>query len=163
MESSSSITKWIFIGLAVFLFWTFGKPLLFGGKQSPFQPQTSDWSEPPMAGRPPEELCTIKGERYEAVLSSRGASLKNLFLTDSQRPDYRAYEKSKPFMGAKPLGAMDLVTTKNEELPKEMAAAQLAPLGLERRMPLDTDLRVVGADDKAQQVGFDSFDWKLGE
>lgn len=158
----SSITKWIFIGLAVFLFWTFGKPLIFDGKQSPVQPQVADQSEPPMETRPAEELCTIQGDRYEAVLSTRGASMKHLRLTDDRRPDYRAYGPSRPFVGSQPLGQMDLVTTKNEELPKEQAAAQLAPLGLETRMPLHTDLRVGGADDKVQQVRYDSFDWKLG-
>ncbi len=157
----SSITKWLFIGLAVFLFWTFGKPLIFGGKQSPVQPQVADQSEPPMESRPAEELCALKGDRFEAVLSTRGASLKHFTLTDQQRPDYRAYENSRPFMGARPIGPMDLVTTKNEELPKEQAAAQLAPLGLETRMPLHGDLRAPGADDKVQQVRFDSFDWKL--
>jgi YidC/Oxa1 family membrane protein insertase len=157
----SSITKWLFIGLAVFLFWTFGKPLLFGGKQSPFQPQVNDWSEAPMEARPAEDVCSLKGDRFEAVLSTRGASLKHLTLTDQQRPDYRSYEKSRPFMGANPIGPMDLVTTKNEELPKEQAGAQLAPLGLETRMPLHGDLRVPGADDKVQQVRFDSLDWKI--
>src|SRR5438128_381896 len=39
----------------------------------------------PANERPNEgELCTIKGRRFEAVLASRGAGLRNLTLTDPQ-------------------------------------------------------------------------------
>jgi YidC/Oxa1 family membrane protein insertase len=117
MEQRGSIIKWLFLGLAIMLFFQFGKPLLFGSSADERQPFGDVRDDSHAAERAPEEACTVEGERFKAELSSRGGSLRHLWLTE---PRYRDKASKQP---------IDLVTT-----------------SLESRMPLRTDLRIPGAD-----------------
>jgi YidC/Oxa1 family membrane protein insertase len=125
-----NILKWLFIGLAILLFFQFGMPLISGKGGDEVQPYVVDTQAP--SDRTAEEVCVIETERFKAELSSRGGSLRHLWLT---QPKYQVSKN-----GTK--GPVDLVTTT-----------------LESRMPLRTDLRVVG--DAAQQIPFNDLDWKL--
>ncbi|WP_437727361.1 membrane protein insertase YidC [Sorangium sp. So ce861] len=126
----SNIAKWLFLGLAIILFIQFGKPLLFGESAEQLQPLDVNDSTAP-AERAPAEACVIDGDRFKAELSTRGGSVRHLWMTD---PKYTT--------GNGERRPMDLVTT-----------------SLESRMPLRTDLRLPGGN--AQQVPFDDLDWKL--
>src|SRR5271170_7288509 len=77
-----SITKWLFVGVAVYLFATFGFPLLFPSKAPAIQPYLRD--ETAAAEHAPQETCTIDGARFQAELSTSGASLRHLYLKDRQ-------------------------------------------------------------------------------
>ncbi|WP_437666557.1 membrane protein insertase YidC [Sorangium sp. So ce1182] len=126
----SNIAKWLFLGLAIILFIQYGKPLLFGNAAEQLQPLDVNDSTAP-AERAPAEACVIDGPRFKAELSTRGGSLRHLWMTD---PKYMtANGERRP---------MDLVTT-----------------SLESRMPLRTDLHLPGGN--APQVPFDDLDWKL--
>jgi YidC/Oxa1 family membrane protein insertase len=132
MERSSTL-KWVLLALAAFLFYKVGWPTLFGSKEPQRQPLTiDDAAAPAETARGKEELCSIVGPRFQAELSTRGASLRHFRLSDAK------YASSTD-PGAAPI---DLVTTSREA-----------------RMPLRTDLRLPGAAN--QQVDFDDFDWKL--
>jgi len=110
----SSVLRWGVIAIAILLFYKFGWPLISGQNGDKGQvtsaveaPQISPPGFAPdridAAGTPapPEgELCTIKGVRYEAQLSSRGAALTHYYLTDAN------YERST---------AHDLSTTPDHE------------------------------------------------
>ncbi|KYF54362.1 hypothetical protein BE08_34440 [Sorangium cellulosum] len=126
----SNIAKWLFLGLAILLFIQFGRPLLFGNAEEQLQPLDVNDSTAP-AERAPEEACVIDGPRFKAELSTRGGSLRHLWMTD---PKYAT--------GNGDPRPMDLVTT-----------------SLESRMPLRTDLRLPGGS--APQVPYDDLDWKL--
>jgi YidC/Oxa1 family membrane protein insertase len=99
----SSVLRWGVIAMAILVFYKWGWPLVSGQSG---KPQTvavveapivsspdfaRDEIDAPNAGEgrtpaPPEgELCTIKGVRFEAELSSRGAALTHFRLTD---PNY---------------------------------------------------------------------------
>lgn len=96
----NSVLRWVVIAAALLLFWKFGMPLFSGSKEKGQQvpPETytnapgfvPDDLDPPAepGGAPnkPEEgeLCTIKGARFEATLSSRGAALTHFVLRDAQ-------------------------------------------------------------------------------
>ncbi|WP_437329224.1 membrane protein insertase YidC [Sorangium sp. So ce381] len=111
----SNIAKWLFLGLAIILFFQFGKPLLFGHSAPQLQPLDVNDSTAP-AERAPAEMCVIDGDRFRAELSTHGGSLRHLWMTD---PKYTT--------GNGERRPMDLVTT-----------------SLESRMPLRTDLRLPG-------------------
>ncbi|WP_437281430.1 membrane protein insertase YidC [Sorangium sp. So ce375] len=111
----SNIAKWLFLGLAIILFFQFGKPLLFGEGAPQLQPLDVNDSTAP-AERSPAETCVIDGDRFKAELSTHGGSLRHLWMTD---PKYTT--------GNGERRPMDLVTT-----------------SLESRMPLRTDLRLPG-------------------
>lgn len=110
----SSVLRWGVIAIAILLFYKFGLPLItgHGGEKGQVTaaveaPQISPPGFAPdqidAAGTPPPpegELCTIKGLRYEAQLSSRGAAVTHYFLTDAN------YERSQ---------AHDLSTTPDHE------------------------------------------------
>jgi YidC/Oxa1 family membrane protein insertase len=132
-----SITKWLFLGLAIFFLMTQGKKL-FGTKASDLQPLAglNDATAPALDKRAPEQTCAIEGPRFRAELSTRGASLRHFYLADKR------YDTD-----GRPL---DLVST-----------------SLESRMPLRTDLRTpedikapAGEAIKGQ-VAYDDFDWTL--
>ncbi len=127
-----SLTKWLLFGLAILLFWTFGRKAIFGDSAVQLQPLTiNDSTAAPAESRPAEQICEIKGDRFDAKLSSRGGSLRSFVLTDAKY--HQTEKKDQP---------IDMVTT-----------------GLESRMPLRTDLRLPGGS--AQQVPYDDLDWKL--
>lgn len=129
----SSILRWVLIGVAVFLLIQFGLPLITGekkGGQSELQPLgPRDDSAP--AERKPAEICKISGPRFDAELSTRGASLTHLVMGD-EKYALEVDGKKEP---------IDLVTT-----------------SLDSRMPLRTDLRTPEGDN---QVPFNDLDWEL--
>ena len=113
----SSVLRWGVIAIAIFLFYKFGWPLISGSNDkpqftaAPEEPTISapafvpDALDPPVKpgelNQPPEgELCKIKGQRFEATLSSRGAAITHYNLTD---PNYARSE------------AADLSTTPDHE------------------------------------------------
>jgi YidC/Oxa1 family membrane protein insertase len=105
----SSVLRWLFIGLLAIAFWKWG-PQLLGSKSGSEQALPvetyinapdfiPDAVDPPgetnKPWQPPEgELCTIKGNRFEAELSSRGASLRHLLLTDPKYAQSEAHDVS---------------------------------------------------------------------
>jgi len=95
----STVIRWVIIAVAVIVFWKWGMPLLSGkGGESaqnvpaekytnapdfapdPIDPPSSEQKETPK----PEELCTVRGNRFEATLSSRGAGVTHYKLLDAQ-------------------------------------------------------------------------------
>lgn len=127
-----SILRLLLIGLGLFLFMQWGWPALTGKSHAEErQPLgAADWSVP--AARAPEQLCSIKGDRFEAEVSSRGASLRHLRLSD--------VKYSRTGHGEQPI---DLVST-----------------SLEYRMPLRTDLFAPGVEASKQQIEFHDIDWR---
>ncbi len=101
MLDRDTVVRWVVIAGGLLLFYLYGWPLLHGSSERAgldpvpaeryvdapgFVPDSID---PPLAGHPtndpPEgDLCTVHGGRFDAVLSSRGAGVKNLFLRDRQ-------------------------------------------------------------------------------
>src|SRR4029077_18728955 len=140
----NTIVRWIFIASIMALGYYF-----FYGKKSGeavaqvtgetyldapgFAPDVLDVEpgrpEPPPP--PPGEICTIHGQRFEAELSSRGAGVTHLRLTDPR------YSQS---------AAADLSTTPDHERWRNLRT-------LFRRVGSPAS-----ADD---QVQYDRFDWKL--
>ncbi len=134
MESKGSLFRWIFIGLAVFLAIKFGSRF-FGGDEgkTELQPLMQESRRVPDV-RLPERTCEIRTDRFAAVLTSWGASLKHFQLTTAK---YR--RKGTP---------IDLATTPDWEF----------------LMQLRTNLRneaVLPADDPNWQIDFDNVDFQL--
>ncbi len=134
----NSITKWLLLGLAIFLFWQYGRKAIgIGPTANEHQPIVllADATAP--TPRNEEQICRLETGDFKAELSTRGASLQHFVLKNGNY--YQTNEKD-PYDRT---GKMDLVTTPSEG-----------------RMPLRTDLRspVAGA---AQQMQFDDVDWKL--
>lgn len=133
MERKGSLSRWIFIGVAIFLALQFGKKFFGGEGKSELQPLTQESRNLP-AVRLPEQTCDIWTDRFRAVLSTRGASLKHFQLTTGK---YR--RKGTP---------IDLATTPELEL----------------RQQLRTNLRneaVLPPQDPSWQIDFDSVDYQL--
>ena len=129
-----SITRWLFIGLAVFLALQFG-PKLFGSDgKSELQPLTQESRVLP-SPRQAERTCDLWTDRFRAVLTSHGASLKHFQLTTAK------YQRK----GAIPI---DLSTTPDMEL----------------RQQLRTNLRndaVMPPGDANWQIAYDNVDYEL--
>jgi YidC/Oxa1 family membrane protein insertase len=131
-----SILRLLLIGLGLFLFMQWGWPALTGKGHGSDERQplgAADWSMP--AVRAPERFCSIKGDRFEAELSTRGASLRHLWLTDAK------YSRSGK--GGDPI---DLVTPSLREF----------------RSPLRTDLVAPFTDPSKEQLAYHDVDWTLG-
>jgi YidC/Oxa1 family membrane protein insertase len=151
-----SILKWVFFGLAIMLFMQFGWPAIFGSGSTEVQPIGIVQTAPPE--RAPEQICSItaEGSLFVAELSSRGASLRHVALTEPKyswktNDKYLQEAPTKFRMEANPLKTpvgggdrvpIDLVTTTREDV-----------------MPLRTDFR--SPDAPNQQVEWNDFDWKL--
>lgn len=134
----SSITRWLFIGLAVFLFINYGLPLFTGeGSKTEVQPLgVEDVATPSERAEPMR--CALEGPRFNAQLTTRGAAVEHLTVRgDAERPD--------KYIDHKTGTATELVTTT-----------------LEKRAPLRSNLRVP-ATDAAQQLDYADFDWTLSE
>lgn len=129
----SALLKYAVIGLAVFLFIQFGLPKLTGKgelQRQPIPPERS--AQLPAAQRAPEQKCEIKGNRFTAVMSTRGATLWHEYP-----------EGAKYTIDGKPSSPpMDLVTTPDHE----------------DRRPLRFALRANGAEN---QLDLDLFDWTI--
>jgi YidC/Oxa1 family membrane protein insertase len=90
---SSPVLRWTFIALAVVLAVKFG-PSMFGSEHKEQLVLTERYVDAPgftadavddPPGQPAEgELCTIRGLRYEAELSTRGAAITHFRLTDDK-------------------------------------------------------------------------------
>lgn len=150
-----SIIKWVFFGLAIMLFMQFGWPAIFGSSSGERQPLGNPTTAPPE--RAPEQICTIKadGSRFIAELSTRGASLRHLSLTD---PKY-SYKASDDRLKEPPNKYRQEANPKSEPVEGDRVPMDLVTTTREEVMPLRTDLRSVDAPN--QQVAFTDFDWKL--
>jgi len=94
----SSLLRTVLIFVAVLLFWKVGLPMIQGKNHDGAQnlPAENYANAPGFvpdvvdavpAGAPPNkpaegELCTLKGNRFDAVLSTRGAALTHFYLRD---------------------------------------------------------------------------------
>lgn len=149
----SSILKWLFFGLAIFLFIQIGWPTVFGDGADERQPIDTTTLAPET--RETEQICTIDGARFRAELSTQGASLRHLILTDPQytrAPTYKpAHQEAHAFRReANPVRA---------KIEGDREPIDLVSTTMSERMPLRTDLRIPGA--QGQQVAFNELDWKL--
>ena len=95
-----------------------------------FAPDVVD-AQPPPPPPPPGEICTIRGPRFEAELSTRGAALTHFRLTDPK------YAESK---------AADMSTTPDVERWRNLRTLFRTP---------------GTAPSPDEQVKYDRFDWKL--
>ena len=146
-----SITKWLLLGLAVFLFMQFGTKAIFGTKASPHQPLQGRVRRRRSPGTPEETFCTLDAPRFQAELSTRGASLRHLYLKDYTKPSQ---------MPSDTLGSIKHLIAGDGKGSSERA--DLVTTSRPGRSPLRVDLRVPGVDaGAAQQVPYDDLDWKL--
>ncbi len=176
-QSRSGISKWLFLGLAVLLFFQFGLPLIRGKGQPEYQPLSNLGDEHKAPERAPEQSCEIRGEKYRAVLASHGASLRQYELTDTNR-----YHAKAPMPDGVVAG---ILATFSPEFGKGTGPLELVTTSEERRMPLRADLKpsystlytAIAAEQdaakreelekqladarKASQVSFDDLDYKL--
>jgi len=133
----SSLIRWLLIGAALFLFLQFGLPAIQGdtGTGSPTQPFAGikDDTAPPEEERKTENVCALKGDRFEAQLTTKGASLKHVRMLDAKytEPDEAGVEHP-----------IDLVTTQMQSV-----------------MPLRTNFREPSGT--ANQVPYDDLDWDI--
>lgn len=131
-----SILKWLFVGLAVFLFLQFGAPILFGKGGNERQPLGIDDQTAP-AVRAEEQTCVLEGPRFQAELSTRGASLTHYRLTD---PKYARLDDGKP---------LDLVSTARESR-MALRTDLRAPSDVKQQVAYDdVDWRLTGSDGKS--------------
>ena len=126
-----SLAKWLLPLLGAFLLFQFGGTWFCGGGGSAKKQPLTVHDQNAPAERAPEATCALAGRRFEAELSTRGASLRHARMLD---PKYHDAET--------PGAQSELVTTSRES-----------------RMPLRTDLVPPGAEN--QQVPFNDLDWKL--
>ncbi len=96
----NTVLRWAIIALLAFGFMKWGMPLITGKHEGAsqnvpaeayanapgFAPDAVDARAPGVAASAPAEgeLCTIKGNRFDAQLSSRGAALTHFWLRDAQ-------------------------------------------------------------------------------
>lgn len=142
MESKGSVFRWVLIGLAIFLAMQYGGKLFgFGGDgKSELQPLTTEARQAP-ATREAERTCDIWTDKFRAVLSSRGASLKHFQLTTAK---YERKAKPSDRRGT----PIDLSTTPDFEFLQQ----------------LRTNLRneaVAPATDPNWQLNYDTVDYQL--
>jgi YidC/Oxa1 family membrane protein insertase len=74
-------TKWILFAVAIFLFFTVGKKAIFGGgdERQPLD-KIEDSRQP--KERVSASMCSLESDRFHAELSTQGASLRKLELTE---------------------------------------------------------------------------------
>jgi YidC/Oxa1 family membrane protein insertase len=129
------IVQWLVIGVVAMLLWQFGGGF-FGKGGEDVQPNLLTDLPPADAQRAPEETCTIKGVRFEADLSTQGASLRHLRLT---APKYSTKD-------GKPI---DLVTTSREWRSPLKTNLRL-PSGDKQQVPADNlDWKITAHDDQS--------------
>lgn len=146
----NAILRWALIAVGLFVFVRFGWPMITGKNkaQQPvpaevyanapdFAPDKIDAVAPGApANAPPVEgaICTIRGDRFKAELSTRGASLVHFFVTDAQY--------------ANESGGFDISTTPDHERWRSLRT-------LFRNV---ADGPAPGAD---EQLAVDRFNWTL--
>jgi YidC/Oxa1 family membrane protein insertase len=148
-RSSGGLGRWALVAVAVGLFMWKGLPALKGENNTvdrqPLGGIVDDLAPP--APRPDEAICRIDGGRFVAELTTRGAALRRLTLTDAK------YTTA----AGKPI---DLVpdNLRDEFLPLR---TELRPATIhdDKLTPSDN---LVAAGDATQQVSFDDLDFKLG-
>lgn len=146
----NSVLRWVVIAAGLILFWKFGMPMLSGSKDKGQQVTPESYEsapgfvpddlDPPLAPNVPNkpeegELCTIKGNRFEATLSTRGAALTHFVLRDAQY--------------ATGVNGFDVSTTPERERWRSLRTLFRAP-GAKLRAP-----------DANDQLKYDRFQWKL--
>ncbi len=150
MDRSSLIRTLLIIGASI-LFFKFALPKITGKSDVPqaiasehyvnapgFEPDVVDGAPGGPATPPEGELCAIKGNRFDAQLSSRGAGLEHLWIRD---PQYAAGSTG-----------LDISTTPDHERWRNLRT-------LFRELPVSGDVALAGAAD--DQVKFDRFNWKV--
>jgi YidC/Oxa1 family membrane protein insertase len=82
-----SVTRWIFIALAGFLAYTYLPKLMGGGGSAEVQPIGPGRTETAIYATAPGDpiKCQIQGNKYSAVLSTRGAALVDFYMTGDER------------------------------------------------------------------------------
>jgi YidC/Oxa1 family membrane protein insertase len=149
MEQRSSITKWLFLGLAVLLFITYGLPAITGKGKADLQPELADRVAQPELSA--EEICEIDGARFHAKLGTHGASLRSYELTEHDR-----YHAKIPM----PEGILNQIAmTFSSEFGKSKGPIDLVTTTDVSRMPLRTDLKLPG--EANTQISFNDVDYKL--
>ncbi|HTJ83095.1 MAG TPA: membrane protein insertase YidC [Polyangiaceae bacterium] len=141
-QKGGGISKWLFLGLAIFLFIQYGWPLISGKHAAPERQPLTAVDKLPEGDRGEAKLCTLEtpsagngnGPRSAIELSSHGASLKSARMLDKQ------YAVAVDKLDT----PIELVTTSRDE-----------------RMPLRDDLRAPDADDAKQQVATSVLDYDL--
>jgi hypothetical protein len=137
----SSFARVALIAAALLLFWVYGLPLLRGKSDTVQAVPAETYVNAPgfvppgqqVAVTPPEgTLCKIKGSRFDAELSTRGAALTHLYLRD---PQYAGTE------------GLDIATTDHERW-RSLRTLFRGLSTSTSKGPID-------------QVKYDRFDWKL--
>jgi len=129
-----SVTRWIWIALAGVLAYIYVPKIMNGGAEAP-QPigvgltETANYD----VGADPPEKCRIRGNRFAAEFSSRGAGLVDYYLTG----DKRYTEEGKP---------IELTTV---------------PGTAPDRFNLHFDWRALGTTGDNAQVAHDVVDWTI--
>jgi len=106
----NSVLRVVLIAGAILLFWKFGLPLITGSSDKSqalalptetyvdapgFTPDVIDPSKDGKPNQPAEgELCQIKGNRFDATFSSRGAGLTHLHLRDEKYRGVNGFDMS---------------------------------------------------------------------
>src|SRR5580692_7848751 len=106
----SSFARVALIAVALLLFWFYGLPAIRGKSETAqaippetyanapdFPPDVIDPASgaQPVPSQPPAgETCRIKGNRFDAELSTRGAALVHLFLRDPQYAGTEGFDLS---------------------------------------------------------------------
>ncbi len=131
----SGLARWLLLGLAALLLFTYVPKWLGNGDAPELQPLQPELTEAP-ASRQPEKLCSLRGPRFEVELTTRGASVKHAYLL---RDKYRREGKQ-----------IDLSTTTAQELYRQLHFSW-------------RNSAVAGKDAADWQVDHDALDYELVE
>jgi YidC/Oxa1 family membrane protein insertase len=82
-----NIGRWLLIASGIFLLFTFLGPGLFGGGDQKTQPLKAEGTSIKGSERPPAKECDIWTPEFQAVLSTRSASLRHFRLLTSKYQD----------------------------------------------------------------------------
>jgi YidC/Oxa1 family membrane protein insertase len=122
-----SLLRWVFIGIAVLLFLQYGLPALTGQKDGARQPLAGLVDDAAAPDPRPEQLCTVKGPRFAAELTTKGGALRHAWMLDDKY-QLGAGEARKPIdLGTTWVPSRLALRTnlRNPLAPKDAAAAQL--------------------------------------
>ncbi len=105
----NTLLRWALISGLLLVFWKWGMPLITGKHAGDAQvlPSETYLDAPGFAPDPvdarlpdptvpvkPEEICSIRGNRFDAQMSTRGAGLTHLFLRDPQYAGVSGFDMS---------------------------------------------------------------------